>query len=85
MRGTVVYANASRRFALIMPAGAASRDADIFASDVWWFTSGLGSPAVGQIIEFDVAPNFEGHVEAVSIRSPAAASVDGSCPSTPTS
>ena len=70
MIGTVNYTNASRRFALLTPPGK-SRAYDIFAADVWWYVAGLDPPVVGQISEFDVSANRDGHMEAVRVRNPA--------------
>jgi cold shock CspA family protein len=70
MIGSVSYANGSRHFALITPAGHKDRAYDIFAADIWFHVAGLGSPHVGQTIEFDLAPNSDGLVVAVGIRNP---------------
>jgi cold shock CspA family protein len=69
MIGRVAYSNQSRRFVLITPAGK-SRDHDVFASDIWFFVAGLGEPRFGQLVEFDVALDTNGKLEAVKIRTP---------------
>ena len=70
MIGSVAYANPSRRFALIAPAGKTTRAHEFYAAEIWWCLAGIELPYVGQIVEFDLAENADGRIEAVKIRNP---------------
>lgn len=84
MIGTVAHVSPSRQLALITPTGRDRRH-DVVVSDLWFVIGDVEPPFVGQVVEFDVAKNSQGFIEAVNVRPPAAASTEGSCPSTPAS
>lgn len=88
MIGSVAYANPSRRFALIAPAGKTTRSHEFYAAEIWWHVAGLDLPYVGQIVEFDLATNADGYVEAVTVTipklpPPGRSTLDGAEPALP--
>lgn len=70
MIGRVAYANPSRRFALIAPAGKTTRAHEFYAAEIWWHVAGIDLPYRGQLVEFDLAENAHGYIEAVAVRNP---------------
>jgi hypothetical protein len=87
MIGCISYFNSSREFALLTPVGR-SRDHDFFCAEIWWHVAGLALPYQGQLVEFDLANNADGYVEAVSVRTPrlpppGRSTLDGAAPALP--